>query len=68
MATARWFDESKLEPGMVLPYGVPMRDLSDEDWDAYGPDVQASIDSWPLFRKTKPRAPRTEGDDRETET
>lgn len=54
MATARYFDESKLEPGMSLPFGVPQRDLSDEEFDGYPPHVQRSIDTWPVFRKTNP--------------
>lgn len=64
MATARWFDESKVTPGMVLPYGVPMRDLSDAEIEAYPEHVQASIDTWPVFAKRNPNpTPRAPKDD-----
>lgn len=52
MAIARYFDESKVEPGTSVP--VPMRDLTDEEFDALPDWLQASVDNYPFFRKTNP--------------
>lgn len=69
MSIARYFDESKVEPGMSVP--VPLRDLTDEEFDALPKHLQASVDAWPFFRKTNPtperRAmPRRDKPDEET--
>jgi hypothetical protein len=66
MATARWFDKSKLEKGVSLPFGIPQRDLSDEEFNAYPAHIQRSIDSWPVFAKRNPNpTPRTPKEDKE---
>ena len=68
MAVARYFDKSKLEKGVALPFGVPMRDLTVEELAALPEHVQRSIDTWPVFRKTKPPAaqPAAPADEKET--
>jgi len=53
MAIARYFDASKHETGQFIP-GVPLRDITDEEWATYPDDIQASVDRAPFFRKTKP--------------
>lgn len=57
MATARYFDESKYDGSH--PYGgVPLADISDEEWEALPKHVQASTDALAYFRKTKPTPER----------
>jgi hypothetical protein len=50
MAAARYYDESKSEGGS-LP-GVPLRDLSQEEFDALPGWLQQSVDASPMYRKT----------------
>ena len=38
--------------------GVPMRDLTDDEWDALDDDAKATVDAAPFFRKTAPRQGR----------
>lgn len=54
-AIARYYDESKNPDRAFFP-GVPLRDLTQADYDALSKHQQASIDASPLYRKTKPRA------------
>jgi hypothetical protein len=53
--TARYYDETKNEgtPGNPagLP-GVPLRDLTQEEFDGYPAWLQASIDGSAMYRKT----------------
>lgn len=53
MATARYYDESKNPDGGTLP-GVPLADLSDEQFDSYPTWLQESIDVSDIYRKTNP--------------
>lgn len=53
MATARYYEASKNTDGGYIP-GVPLRDLTEEDYNSYPAWLQASIDASPLYRKTKP--------------
>lgn len=52
MSTARHFDESKYED-QYIP-GVPMRDLTEDEFEALDDDAKATIDASPFFRKTAP--------------
>jgi len=63
MAAFRYFDKRKLDKGVRLPFGVPMRDLSEAEYNAYPPHVQRSIDSWGVFRKSRP--PKDKDEDEE---
>ena len=60
MATARYYDASK-NPEERAFDGVPLRDLTEEEFEALPPWLQASVDAAPFYRKTKPR-PATEAD------
>lgn len=57
MAIARHYDESKNPYGSFLP-GVPLRDLTDEEYDALTDADKAAVDASPMYRKTKPAAAR----------
>jgi hypothetical protein len=60
MAVARYFDASKDVGGVIA--GVPKADIPEEEWDTYPDHLQASVDADPMYRKTKPPAPKKEGD------
>lgn len=49
---ARYYDESKNESGARLP-GVPLRDLTESEYDALPAWQRASVDALPFYRKTK---------------
>lgn len=53
---ARYYDASKNPEGAALP-GVPLRDLTQDDYDSYPAWLQASIDAWAAYRKTAPSKP-----------
>jgi hypothetical protein len=55
MATARYYDAESNQAGAEYIPGVPLRDLTDEEWDALTKDQQASVDAAAYYRKTKPR-------------
>ncbi len=60
LAGPRYYDASK-NPGTkdlpaALPGGVPLRDLTAEEFEALPPLLQYSVDASPMYRKTKPRA------------
>ncbi len=54
MPIARYYDEGKNEDGRAFD-GVPLRDLTEDEFAALPPWLQASVDASPLYRKTKPR-------------
>jgi len=56
MATARYYDASK-NPEERAFDGVPLRDLTEEEFEALPPWLQANVDAVPFYRKTKPRHP-----------
>lgn len=58
MPIARYYDESKND-GSAFD-GVPLRDLTDEEFAALPAWLQASVDASPFYRKTKPRADKAE--------
>jgi hypothetical protein len=70
MSIARYYDKEKNAEGASLP-GVPLRDLTDEEFEAYPKWLQASIDATPFFRKSNPsparRSKAGEGDTPEKE-
>jgi hypothetical protein len=52
---ARYYDASKNPDGGALG-GVPLADMTEEQWDALEPHQRASADALPFYRKTKPPA------------
>lgn len=52
---ARYYDETKNPEGGMLP-GVPLRDISQAEFDNYPAWLQASIDAHPMYRKTQLKA------------
>lgn len=50
---ARYYVESENEMGGAFP-GVPLRNLSEDEYDALPEWIQRSIDASPMYRKTKP--------------
>lgn len=50
---ARYYDETKNPEGGQLP-GVPLRDLTDAEFDALPTWLQQSVDALACYRKTKP--------------
>lgn len=53
---ARYYDEAKNKEGAFFP-GVPLRDLTDAEFDALPKRMQESIDACPFYRKTAPPKP-----------
>ena len=58
MPIARYYDESKNDGGAFD--GVPLRDLTEDEFAALPAWLQASVDASPLYRKTKPRTEKAE--------
>lgn len=56
---ARYYDASKNENGGALP-GVPLGDMSQEQYDELPAWLQASIDAHPMYRKTAPAKAKAE--------
>jgi hypothetical protein len=54
MATARYYNEDKSEGGTLHIYGVPARDLSDEEYEALPKYLQKQVDASPLYLKSNP--------------
>lgn len=55
MPIARYYDASHNPDGGSLP-GVPLRDLTEEEFAELPAWLQESIDANPMYRKTKPRS------------
>jgi hypothetical protein len=53
MTIARYYDESKNKEGAFFP-GVPLRDLTEDEYAALTPRMRDSIDASSFYRKTKP--------------
>lgn len=51
---ARYYDETKNPDRAFFP-GVPLRDLTEDEYTALDKRMQQSIDAAPFYRKTKPR-------------
>lgn len=58
---ARHYDESKNPGGAAFP-GVPLADLTQEQYDALPEWIQRSIDASPMYRKTAPPKPATKAE------
>lgn len=54
MKIARYYDATQNTDGAFLA-GVPLRDLTEEEWDELPAHLQRSVDALPFYRKTKPR-------------
>ncbi len=50
---ARYYDESKNPDRGMFP-GVPLADLTEEQYTSYPEWLRRSIDAAPFYRKTKP--------------
>ena len=53
MGTARYYREDKQPGDMSFP-GVPLADISDEEWETYPKWLQDSIDASDLYQKSNP--------------
>lgn len=53
MSIARYYNEDNNPHGAAIP-GVPLRDLTQEEYDALPDMEKASVDASELYRKTKP--------------
>jgi hypothetical protein len=61
MAVARYYNPDRNKEGGSFP-GVPLRDLTEEEFDALTPGEQASIDASSIYRKTPvPKAAKPKG-------
>ena len=54
----RFYDASKNPDGAFFP-GVPLRDLTEDEWQALDKRMQQSVDAAPFYVKTKPPKPPT---------
>lgn len=52
MATARYYNEDKADGQHI--WGVPARDLTDDEYEALPRWLQQQVDDSPLYRKTAP--------------
>lgn len=59
---ARYYDATKNPDGAYFE-GVPLRDITEDEWIALEERQQAAIEASPFYRKTKPpadKAPKEE--------
>ena len=56
---ARYYDAEKNPDGGSLP-GVPLRDLTEDEFAALPAWLQESVDAQPFFRKTKPESQKAD--------
>jgi hypothetical protein len=54
MAIARYYNEDENPRNDLALPGVPLRDLTDEEFAELPTWLQESVDASPLYRKTKP--------------
>lgn len=52
----RFYDSDKNPNGDQHIYGVPLADITEEQYEGYPRWVQEQIDASPLYRKTAPKA------------
>lgn len=55
MATARYYDEDKNPGGTQHVYGVPQRDISDDEYEALPDYLKAQVDASPMYKKSAPK-------------
>lgn len=67
MAVVRFYDSSKNPDGGHIP-GVPLRDLTEEEFSELPAWLQASVDASPMYRKTSPGEPHRAASKPEKET
>lgn len=67
MPVARWFDKDKYDGSSPFG-GVPVRNIDEEEWEAFPKHVQDSADALPYFRKTNPNPTPRKGTDEQKET
>lgn len=61
---ARYYDAEKNPKDERFFAQIPLRDLTQEEWDALPDHLKRSADASDLYRKTKPRTePAKESDD-----
>lgn len=66
MAAARYYDESKNPQGQESLPGVPLRDLTEKEYEALSGWLQKSVDASPLYRRTPlPKAPKAKQEEPE---
>lgn len=53
---ARYYDATK-NPDQAFFPGIPLRDLTQAEWDALDTRMQESVDASPFYRKTAPPKP-----------
>ena len=56
---ARYYDASA-NPERLYFSGVPLRDITEEEWAALPEHVQRSVDAVSFYRKTKPTPAKAE--------
>lgn len=54
MPIAMYYDEEKNEGEQFIP-GVPLADMTEEQYEALPDWLKQSVDESPLYRKTKPK-------------
>lgn len=62
MAPARFYRPDKNTDGGSFP-GVPLRDLTEDEFNSYPEWLQRDIDASDLYQKTKPRPAAAEKED-----
>lgn len=58
---ARYYDAEKNPQGAML-MGVPLRDLTEQEYADLPKWLQASVDDSPFYRKTRPRRAASDAD------
>ncbi len=53
MPIARYLNEANVQEGVFFP-GVPLADITEEEFDALPKHLQEAVDASPMYRKTKP--------------
>lgn len=66
MAIKRYYNAEANPDGSQYMAGVPLDDLTDEQYDALPEWQQKQVDASPLYRKTEPRASKPESKKDET--
>jgi hypothetical protein len=59
VAVARYYDASANPDGLFFS-GVPLRDLTDDEWNELPEHLQGSVDAAPFYRKTKPTSAKAD--------
>ena len=65
MATALYYEASKNPDGVFFP-GVPLRDLTDDEYEALPEWQRREVDAAPFYRRTNPNPTRRKAEHEET--